>query len=687
MTKKTQRRPEGETLSCTLRQIEAPGHQPPNLFVEKKKIPCWNPLVPTMGFPDVTVSERPRVLLNYFLGFAVSCLLLSDGVLASTIPLRVVVNSNQDGPVQADEGLTLREAIEVVNGTLPLERLSGVERSQVSPLQSSESSRIEFNLPPTATTIRLTELLPPLSVPVVVDGTTQPGYNAEQGSRGAGEMGKKLLLSSSSPSSPSSPHLPISSSAPLHLCSSAQLPLGSPVVLPPISRPVIAILPAPGREVLRGFSVAADNVTIRGLSVYGFTSRHRATATTPPADIFISHRLPPPDTSRQQPPASSFPYRRRDVPPKNVLIENNWLGIPPVGEYSQDGRRLRVFARQRPQNIAEEVPEPPETPITDSFFRPLVGFFARYLSAKPAKLPRTSAFGVYVFNSLGTTIRGNIIANHDGSAIITAVAANNLLIQGNILECNGFAGMPDAIRLEGVISNTEIVGNIIRDNAGSAIYLFKPNGSALIRSNALASNGRRYRRAAIYLMGEDHEVIDNRISDQPGPGVVVAAFPNSDRNVIRGNQFSGLRGLSIDLVTQLNTDVHAYQIGDGPNPRMESHQQRRKTGNFGIEAPQFVSREFFNAPSDGSVTLAGKATPGAVVEIYRVGENSNTRGPLSVAIATTEANAEGLFSLKIAALQPGERVSAIATHPQYGTSEPAINAVIRSIPSSVLTPR
>lgn len=599
----------------------------------------------------------------------VSCLVLSDGARAATVPLRVVVNSNQDGSVQADEGLTLREAIEVVNGTLPLEQLSEVERSQISPLQSSSSSRIEFNLPPTSTTIRLTEMLPPLSVPVVVDGTTQPGYSSGVGGRGAEE---KLLISSSSPIS----------SAPGSLCASAQLPLGSSAVVPPIPRPVLAIRPAPGREVLRGFSVAADNVTIRGLSVYGFTSRHRATATTPPADIFISHRFPPPDTSRQQPPAGSFAYRRRDIPPKDVVIENNWLGIPPVGEYSEDGRRLRVFARERPPEIAPETPEPPETPITDSFFRPLVSFFGRYLTAEPAKLPTTSAFGVYVFNSLGTTIRGNIIANHDASGIITAVRADNLLIEGNILECNGFAGMPDAIRLEGVISNTQIVRNIIRDNAGSGIYLFKPQGSAQIRDNAIAYNGRRYRRAAIYLMGEDHKVTNNRISDQPGPGVVVAAFPNSDRNLIRGNQFSRLRGLSIDLVTQQQTDVHAYQIGDGPNPRMESHQRRRKTGNFGIEAPRFVSREFFNTASDGSVTLAGRATPGAVVEIYRVSEDRDTRGPLSMVLAATEADAEGLFSIRMANLQAGERVSAIAIHPRYGTSEPAINAVIRSIPSS-----
>ena len=38
-----------------------------------------------------------------------------------------------------------------------------------------------------------------------------------------------------------------------------------------------------------------------------------------------------------------------------------------------------------------------------------------------------------------------------------------------------------------------------------------------------------------------------------------------------------------------------------------------------------------------------------------------------------------LVSLSI--LKPG-RVSAIATHPQYGTSEPAINAVVQFIPTT-----
>jgi hypothetical protein len=43
--------------------------------------------------------------------------------------LRVVVNSAQDGPIQADQGLTLREAIALTNGILKLEVLSAIKNT------------------------------------------------------------------------------------------------------------------------------------------------------------------------------------------------------------------------------------------------------------------------------------------------------------------------------------------------------------------------------------------------------------------------------------------------------------------------------------------------------------------------------------------------------------------------------
>ncbi|HEY9807135.1 MAG TPA: hypothetical protein V6D04_11240, partial [Candidatus Obscuribacterales bacterium] len=196
-------------------------------------------------------------------------------------PLRVVVNSNQDGPIQPDAALTLREAIALTNGSLTRDRLSTAEQAQVTDLNANALARIEFNLPAEQTTIRLISVLPPLENPgLVIDGTTQPGYDAEK---------------------------------------SATAEINIPI-------PVVAITPAEGQEVFRGLTVVADGVTIRGLSLYGFNSRRQVPASTPPADIFIAHRLPPPDTTQQQPPNASFPFGAEDKPPQNVTIENNWLG-------------------------------------------------------------------------------------------------------------------------------------------------------------------------------------------------------------------------------------------------------------------------------------------------------------------------------------------------------------------------
>ncbi|MBA3924186.1 MAG: cell envelope biogenesis protein OmpA, partial [Nostocaceae cyanobacterium] len=88
-------------------------------------------------------------------------------------------------------------------------------------------------------------------------------------------------------------------------------------------------------------TVAADGVTIRGLSLYGFSAFPQkqlvgslqvidgpkdVTLTSPPGDILISHRLPPPNTTQQQPPNSDFAFGKKDIPPKNIVIEDNWLG-------------------------------------------------------------------------------------------------------------------------------------------------------------------------------------------------------------------------------------------------------------------------------------------------------------------------------------------------------------------------
>jgi hypothetical protein len=474
-------------------------------------------------------------------------------------PLKAIVNSNQDG-IQADAQLTLREAIALLNGTLPLDQLSPTEKAQVQP--SPDSARITFNLPPTQTTISLSSPLPDITrAAVIIDGTTQPGYDANH-TIGDGEC--------------------------------------------KISTPIVTITPAASVNVQRGLTIAADHVTIQGLSLYGFTMPHRRTASLPPADIFI--------TDRQNQPA------------QGTVIKDNWLGIAP-GE-----------------SISESTPR--------------------------------SAFGINIFNGKDTVIRNNAIANHDGSGIITGIQATHTQISHNLIQANGKAGMPDAIRLEGVINDTQVTSNWIVGNAGSGVFLFKPEGSVMIQNNTIQFNGRRLRRSAIYLTGSGHQVSHNVITDQPGAGVVVGATPRSDRNTITQNRFARLAGLSIDLNAQLNGGVEAFQRGDGINSRRNSGNRRLETGNGAINAPEFLSSEFFIL--NGKVNLDGKADPDSQIELYRVSESGSQYGVLSEPIATAETNAEGRFTFTLE-LAAGDVLSAIATHSEYGTSEPARNVTIRNL--------
>lgn len=516
---------------------------------------------------------------------------------ATPPPMRMVVNSARDGAVNPDDDLTLREAVLLANGALSIEDLSAAERGQVvdaktetliSLYENEVVSRIEFDLPADDTTIRLIEELPPLASPgLLLSGRTQPGYDSND----------------------------------------------SPTADIAVPRPVVAITPDRDRSVFRGLTIVADGVTVSGLSLYGFTAPHGATATTPPADIFISHRLPPPELAEDLMPARYGAYRPTDVPPRDVTIDNNWLGLAPDES----------------------------TPAT------------------------RSAFGVSVFNSTGVTIARNRIERHDGSGIITSVRAENLEVRENLIIGNGLAGMPDAIRLEGTIFQSEITDNLICGNDGSGVYAFKPIGNVSIRNNRIVHNGRRLRRAAVYLNGHDHQVIENEISHQAGPGIVVGAYPAGDRNILTGNTFSQLEGLSIDLNTRRHSAARDFQIGDGPNPPRDTHNRRTDTGNAAINAPIFRSPEFFVL--NDSVVISGLADPGSTIEVYRV-EPPTTLGyaPLQEILGEVDVDETGEFEFASQDLAVGDVVSAIATDPRYGTSEPARVAVVRSIAEPTALP-
>lgn len=481
--------------------------------------------------------------------------------------LDITVNSAADGPVTADEALTLREAIELANGTLAISALSAAEQAQVMP--ASGTSRIAFDLPPEATTVYLQALLPPLQADgLVLDGTTQPGYGT--------------VL----------PYLP-----------------NSPV-------PVVSLTPAPDTEVFRGLTIVGNGITVRGLSLYGFWASARSTLTTPPADIFIDSVPPPADSSPEAPRIETFDREEATLAAQQTVIEQNWLGFLPDGSV-------------------------------------------------PAQ---RSAFGVYVFNGVDVQVANNWIQHHEGSGVITGFRAEGLQLVDNAIIANGVAGMPDAVRLEGKLTGAEITGNLICANDGSGIFLFKPEGTTRIQNNDIRFNGRRFRRAAVYVMGRGHQILDNEIGHQPGPGVAVTAFPLSDRNLIRNNRFTQLDGLSIDLVSRQNVGVQDFQQADGPNPPRSSRRRRSDTANAAINAPEFAQYAFERTGT--TLSLTGKADPGSEVDLYRVKELPGIYAPLGEPLMTTVADEDGEFAFTWEA-EAGDWVSAIASDPLYGTSEPS----------------
>jgi outer membrane protein OmpA-like peptidoglycan-associated protein len=480
--------------------------------------------------------------------------------------LQVTVNSDRD-EIKADNDLTLREAISLVNGELKFDRLSPLERQQVKAITGA-GHQIDFQLAANHQRILLQSALPSI---------IQKGVKIE------GKTTNKATLDGLT-----------------------------------FEVPEVEITPAPGRQIDRGLTLMADNITIKGLSLYGFqVGLNQSTQNLPGADIFIGTR--------------SYPEIDEKSAPKNILIENNFLGVD--------------SSRQMPEN--------------------------------------TSDFGVYVFNSKGTTIRHNAIAFHTASGIISQISANNLLVENNAIFANGTQGMPDAIRLEGKLVNNRIRGNAICGNDGSAVFLFKPDsGSVAITDNRISSNGRRLRRAAIHLMGNDNVVKNNSIEFQTGSGVSVSAFPQhhqgdlpSARNVINNNRFSNLEGLSVDLIAYRNDGVEDFQTGDGVNPPRNSENRRLDTANGAINAPRFFANEFYLL--SGKVNLDGVAEPYSKVEIYQVNSDKNSEyGPLSRPLQTVTADAQGRFRATLTGLEPGMVLSATATDAYYGTSEPGRNAII-----------
>lgn len=504
---------------------------------------------------------------------------LIAGMLSLVFPLRTIAEDRPSyritvtgggDEVLRDTTITLREAIALMNGELSPEQLTKEERLQV--VREGDRPVIRFALPSGEKTIQLQSLLPPIRTPrLVIDGSSDPAYQGD----------RALYREQAIPAA------------------------------------VVAITPAAGKEIPRGFTIFADGVTVRGLSLYGFNSGHQITITNLTGDIWIGHEFSLVNREMTRP---IIPQEGKPV--RDVVIENNWLGALPNGQMP----------------------------------------------------PQTSAFGVSVFNGVNTVIRSNGILFHQGSGILTQIRAQGMQVSKNLIVGNGIAGMPDAIRLDGEIARTTLENNLICGNDGAGVFLFKTDGAIAIENNRIQFNSRRLRRAAVYLMGQDHRVKDNFISDQDGSGIAIAGYPSSSGNRLENNTFRNLSGLSIDLVTRQNVGTRDFQMGDGHNPPRDTDNRRLDTGNGGVNSPEFLSPTFYIL--NGRAVLDGQGDPGNQVTLYQVEQGGQEYGPLNRLIQSTRADDKGRFTFTLDSPQAGQVFTAIAQDPRYGTSEPAANTVL-----------
>ena len=68
----------------------------------------------------------------------------------------------------------------------------------------------------------------------------------------------------------------------------------------------------------------------------------------------------------------------------------------------------------------------------------------------------------------------------------------------------------------------------------------------------------------------------------------------------------------------------------------------------------------------------------------QIGMDFRNYAPLQELLGSVRVEeATGKFQVSLKGLQPGDRISAIATDPRFGTSEPAKNAIVRTIEGAV----
>jgi CSLREA domain-containing protein len=252
---------------------------------------------------------------------------------------------------------------------------------------------------------------------------------------------------------------------------------------------------------------------------------------------------------------------------------------------------------------------------------------------------------------LSTTVGNRVVGNFIGTDVTGATGPPYAL--------NGKSG----VHLEDHVVNSEVVDNVIGNNADSGVWIEQGSTGTVVRGNqiGLSLNGNS-------IPNKDHGVfiVDNSSGSLIGPNNVitnnlvsgiVVRHADTDRNTITGNSIYGNRSLGIDLdpVGAVNPN-DAGDVDTGPNQQL----------NFPVitmATPQLV---------------AGSTCGGCRVEVFRADRGNGAHGQGKTFVGLATADSGGSFVATVSGVAEGDYVSTTATDASGNTSEFSLNqAVVR----------
>lgn len=278
-----------------------------------------------------------------------------------------------------------------------------------------------------------------------------------------------------------------------------------------------------------------------------------------------------------------------------------------------------------------------------------------------------------------TTIRGNIIANHNTGISVTTFRSTplpQLYSSETIITGNRIGVTPDGSPL----------GNSIGIQAGYCASGVQIGGLNAGEANEITNNtsaGITINDASTCSLGtKDYTIIGNLIRDNDGAGVVVSGNRNPTAMTIRRNSIYNNGGLGIDLSLTVF-------LGDGVTENGPANELREGPNNL-VNYPIITSVEHGSAIITG--TYAGLANQTYILDFYAndaADPSGHGQGQIWIGseAVTTDGDGNAFFHFTFDTnLADGQFVSATATDQDGSTSEFSAYVIVPATPSASTNP-